>query len=88
VLLALLGNIIIAAEEEDEESGGITKVKDGVICSQVLRNSAAVDAAYDSGFHCKASEFRRYNGTDSVGDQCNFFDPAGAKPWPEGCKLY
>ena len=45
-----------------------------------------MDVSYDSGFHCKASDKRMYNGTGSVGDQCNFFVGMSEKPWPENCR--
>ena len=55
-----------------------TPVAPGVICSQLLVGSDTRDIAFDGvydngGFHCKSNEFRMYNESGAVGDQCNEF---------------
>lgn len=95
LLLTLLSKEINCqdAATDAEEETEITQVQPGVICSQILKNSATLDVVFDSGYHCKSSIYRMFNESGSVGDQCNFWlwDPnynANEKPWPKDCKLF
>ena len=67
----------------------------GVICSQLLRGSVATDISFDGiydngGYHCKSNDYREYNDTGAVGDQCNefYFGKFTTAPWPKDCRMY